>query len=77
MYVADGSHILLGHLTVLLFACRTIGGFFTTFGTGDVFNDYGEGTTQDGNVQCPSNTRATGYSFLPNDFGMAQLQVRG
>ena len=47
---------------------RTLGGFFTSFGSSAA-------SGIPGNVNCPNGTRAVGFSFLPDDFGMQQLQV--
>ena len=52
---------------------RTSGGFFTGFGTTSIPNQVG--SPAPGNINCPQNTRAVGFSFLPNDFGIEKLQV--
>ena len=55
------------------FADRTSGEFFQGFGTTTSPGDNGASTL--GDINCPQGTRAVGFSFLPNDFGMEKLTV--
>lgn len=60
---------------------RTAGSFFSTFSLPSDASD-ADSTTDDttpaatGNMNCPAGTRAVGFSFLPNDYGIEQLKVR-
>lgn len=38
-------------------------------------NDDSQMAAQADIVRCPAGTRAVGFSFLPNDYGMEQLKV--
>ena len=51
-------------------AYRSQDGFFTSFGKAA-----GDADGYSGNFNCPDNTRATGFSFLPNDFGFRAFRV--